>query len=131
MVSINTQLGEIVLFYADESLLRQVSEWMSDSMKLPLCLVSSCSAFSVAEAMNKAECAVIDATSKPAEAMDVLQLAIPLTGRDRLAVYTERTHDGLELFVRVRGVKFLIGPMSETEWEGVFPIPNRQNIRQW
>ena len=107
MVSMNTQLGEIVLFYAEDSLLEQVSEWMCNSMMLPLNLVSSCSAFSVAEALDTAECAIIDATVNPGKAMDILQIALPLTGRDRLAVYTERTHDGLELFVRVRGVPFL------------------------
>ena len=124
MVSMNTQLGEIVLFYAEESLLVQVSEWICDAMMLPLNLVSSCSAFSVTEAMNTAECAIIDATVNPGKAMDVLQLALPLAGRDRLAVYTECMHDGLELFVRVRGVPFLLGPMSQTEWEGVFPARN-------
>ncbi len=123
----NTQLDEIVLFYAEESLLIQVSEWICTPMMLSLSLVSSCSSFSVVEAMNKAEYAIIDATVHPKQAMDVLQLALPLIERDRLAVYTELTHEGLELFVRARGVKFLIGPMSNTEWEGVFLLPNRQN----
>lgn len=128
MVSINTQVGEIVLFYPEESLLEQVSEWMCHSMMLPLNLVSSCNSFSVAEAMNTAECAIIDATTNPGKAMDVLQRALPMVGRDRLAVYTEYTHDGLELFVRVRGVPLLLGPMSEAEWEGVFPA--RCNCKQ-
>ena len=129
MVSMNTQLGEIVLFYAGDSLLEQVSEWICDSMMLPLNLVSSCSAFSVEESMNTAECAIIDATMNPGKAMDILQIAMPLAGRDRLVVYTERTHDGLELFVRMRGVPLLLGPMSEAEWEGVFPTRHSLPIK--
>ena len=34
-----------------------------------------------------------------------------------MAVYAERTHEGLELLVRMLGAPLLLGPMGMEEWE--------------
>lgn len=127
MVSISTQLGDVVLFYAEESLLGQIGEWIREHRELSLRLVLSRLATSISAALDGAAVVIIDATREPWKAMDVLQYALLRVERDRLAVYTERTHEGLEVFVRVRGVSLLLGPMSQVEWEGFFRLLEPSN----
>ncbi len=127
MVSIGTQLDNVVLFYAGESLLEQIGEWICEHQELSLRLVLSRLATSINLAMDGAAVVMIDATREPIKAMDVLQHALLQVERARLAVYTECTHEGLELFVRVRGVPLLLGPMSQVEWEGFFGLLEPSN----
>ena len=35
-------------------------------------------------------------------------------------MYSERMHEGLEMFVRSRGALLLLGPLSEAEWDAFF-----------
>jgi hypothetical protein len=57
-------------------------------------------------------------------------------------MYTETMHDALEVFVRLRGSLFLLGPLFDDQWEEYFarllpnkrvaavaPIPARQRSR--
>ena len=111
-----------MLFYAGESLLGQIAEWVRKHPDLFLRLVASGSAPAINAALTEASAVIIDATEHPDRAMDVLQHALLRVERNRLAVYTERTHEGLEIFVRVRGVPLLLGPMSQVEWEGFFRL---------
>ena len=112
--------GEVVLFYAEESLLFQVAGWVRSEGRFSLRLVSSRDPVIIGHALNDAVVAVVDATRQPGEAMAVLERAIGRLGPRRIAIYSEAMHDGLEIFVRVRGVTLLAGPMSPPEWDAFF-----------
>ena len=60
---------------------------------------------------------IIDATDSPRPAMVALGVCLEELSPDRIAVYTEQMHSGLEILVRSRGVALLLGPMSRLEWE--------------
>lgn len=69
--------------------------------------------------LRRAELALIDATEDPAQASDAFLQAVGILGADATAVYTEKTHDDLELLVRMMRAPLLLGPMSMEEWEDV------------
>jgi len=112
--------GEVVLFYAEESLLYQVAGWVRSEGRLSMRLVSSRDPIVIARALDDAVVVIVDATRQPGEAMAVLERALPRIGPRRVAVYSEQLHNGLEVFVRVRGVTLLAGPMSPPDWEAFF-----------
>ena len=114
------QRGDIVLFQAEESLLFQVATWARTEGRFGVRLVTSQDPLIVARAIDDAILAIVDATSRPGEAMAILERSIARMGPGRIAVYGERMHEGLELFVRVRGVPLLLGPMSPPEWAAFF-----------
>jgi hypothetical protein len=109
---------EVVLFLAEESLLFQVAAWVRTHGRYSLRLVMSSDPQVTARAADDAALAIIDATCRPGEALAILERELRCLGPQRLFVYSEQMHDGLELFVRVRGVTLLMGPMAAVEWEG-------------
>ena len=118
--------NEVVLFYPSRSLLAQVMEWTGKHRGFSVRLVRSCGPLSVSVALAESDIVIIDATEHPGPAMDVFRRAAPQMQRGKGAVYTEHLHDGLELFVRLRGVVLLLGPMEQSEWEAFFePLKNR------
>ena len=72
--------------------------------------------------LARSKAAVIDATERPEEAMGTLAQALGIRdpAPDKLSVYTETMHVGLEMFVRLRGVLLLLGPMDQAQWDGFF-----------
>lgn len=118
--STSTTIDDVVLFYAGQSLLEQITEWEHDNGRISLSLASLSSTIGVRNATRAAATIVIDATVCPREAMLVLQHTLTTLPSEIIAVYTEKVHNGLELFVRVRGVMLLLGPMSLSEWDGFF-----------
>lgn len=52
--------------------------------------------------------------------MSALDELASLLDARHLAVYTERMHEGLERFVRVRGILLLLGPVEAAQWQAVF-----------
>ena len=120
MFRIDGQQQDVVLFYAEQSLTEQITSFACKRRCLFVRSVSSCNPAVVNDALSNAGYSLIDATERPARAMDLLEYVLPRVGRERLAVYTERVYEGLEIFVRVRGVLLLLGPMTPTEWSGLF-----------
>lgn len=112
--------GDVVLFYAEQSLLTQVAAWVRGAGSLSLRLVASPDPLIVARALGDAVVAIIDATPRPGEAMAALERCLRSLSARQTAVYTEQMHHGLELFSRVRGVQLLMGPMSPPEWDAFF-----------
>ena len=69
--------------------------------------------------------ALVDATADPVRAREAFLLAVARLGASAVAMYTETMHtetmhDSLELFVRVRGALFLLGPLGDEQWEEYF-----------
>jgi len=67
--------------------------------------------------LRRAALAVIDASEDPAQASDAFLQSVSVLRADSVAVYAERTHEGLELLVRMLGAPLLLGPMGMEEWE--------------
>ena len=63
---------------------------------------------------------MVDATEDPAQATDAFLQAVARLGAAAVTMYTEAAHDDLELFVRMRGSMFLLGPLLDQQWEEVF-----------
>lgn len=120
MISADYEIKDVVLFYAGKSLLEQAGNWVYGQPNLFLRLVSSCSRPVVNKALSEASAVIVDVTEHPDDAMDVFQYAVGRAESRQLAVYTERSHEGLEIFVRSRGVLLLLGPLNPTEWEAFF-----------
>lgn len=108
--------SDVVLLYPGQSLLLQAARWVRSADWPPPRLVASWDARQSAAELRDAAVAIIDATETPGEAMAALERCLPSLQPGRVAVYCEQVHAGLELFVRVRGVPLLLGPMSPREW---------------
>lgn len=67
--------------------------------------------------LRRAALAVIDASEDPAQASDAFLQSVSVLRADSVAVYAERTHEGLEMLVRMLGAPLLLGPMGMEEWE--------------
>ena len=120
MVSINNPMRDVVLYRAGRQLLLDVADWAGRHGRFPLRLVSSSRPVDIRESLSLSAFAVIDATTSPAEALRVLQTIVEMGAGERVALYTESMHPGLELAVRLAGVPVLLGPLGPNEWEGVF-----------
>lgn len=127
MVSV-LRTREVVLFYAEQSLLFQLAEWVHDHPAYSLRVASARAVGGIDSAVADAALAIIDAAENPAGAIDVLEIAAARLGHDNVVVYTERTNDALEVVVRVRGSKLLLGPMSALEWEAFFEQLDRYRV---
>jgi len=107
----------ITVFYPVNSLMHQVSHW---AVRYPACdftLSFAQSLHEIRSVLRRTAVTIVDATEDPARAMAAFAQAIAALEAECVAVYTEAMHEGLELFVRVRGVPLLLGPMSDAPWE--------------
>ena len=112
--------ADVLLLYPGDSLKDQIGLWalrrpgrqvdMSFERLLP----------EIRELLRHASAAMVDATEDPSQATDALLQAVARLGANAVAVYTETTHDGLELFVRMRGSLFLLGPLVDEQWDELF-----------
>jgi hypothetical protein len=107
----------IVVFYPANSLMHQVSHW---AIRYPAYDFTLCFARSLPEIQNalpRAAISIVDATEDPVRAMAAFTQALSALEADCVTVYTETMYEGLELFVRIRGVPLLLGPISDAPWE--------------
>jgi hypothetical protein len=112
--------SDIVLFYPGRSLMEQIADWGRKRQDRAVVASFARSLPEIRGAMEKAGAVVVDATDDDAQATEAFSQAASRLGTAAAAVYTERMHEGLELFVRLRGALLLLGPLSEGEWEGFF-----------
>ena len=70
--------------------------------------------------LRSADAAMVDATQDSSQAVDAFLQAVARLGAGAVALYTETTHHGLEVFARLRGSLFLLGPLFDDQWEDVF-----------
>jgi len=120
MVVVRKDRTDIVVIYGGASLLEQLGACLGGDGAGCLRVVSSRTAPAIDAAADDAAAVIVDATSAPGAAADAVERVLARIGPGPLAVYTERPHEGLELFVRVRGAMFLLGPMERSEWEAIF-----------
>jgi hypothetical protein len=72
----------------------------------------------IRQSLDGVAAVIVDATEDSALAVDALLQAVNQCGTEPVAVYTQRGDEELELFVRAQGALFLLGPMSQVEWNG-------------
>lgn len=120
--------GDVVLLYAEESLLLQIATLIEKTDWLSIRLVWSRNPVVIARSLADAVVAIVDATDYPGQAVATLEHCLTRLPHERVAVYTERTHQGLEVFTRVRGVQLLLGPMSQAEWDGLLGAFKRARL---
>ena len=125
MLGNNARGNEVILFHAGQALVLQVADWIRKHTDFTLRLVSVDTPVAIEAAMNSAAMVIVDGTKDPDEAIEVLEIASECVGRDRVAVYTEQFHDGLEVVVRMLGSLLLPGPMSPIEWQAFFETLHR------
>jgi hypothetical protein len=111
---------KIVVFYPSRSLADQLEAWSERHGGQQLLTSGERSLAEIRRRTRPMDFAVIDATEDPAQASDAFFQACRTLGSERVAVYTETAHDGLELLVRRLGVPLLLGPMELFEWDGLF-----------
>ena len=111
--------------YPNNALMHQVSGFSGKLSAYDFTPTSTESLSEVRDALRHATMAVVDATEDPARAVAGFSLAIIELPSGCVAVYTETVHQGLELFVRARGVPLFLGPMSDAQWEGQFDVMRR------
>ena len=107
----------IVLFYPGRLLASQIYDWAAGHGGCRAWASFERSLPGIRKSARCAELAVIDATSDPAQGADAFLQSLNVLTSDSVAVYTEKTHEALELMVRTCGAPLLLGPMSMEEWE--------------
>jgi hypothetical protein len=107
----------IVIFYPGRLMAGQIHQWAERYGGCRTAVSFERTLPGIRRHLRRAELAVINATDDPAQASDAFLQSVGMLGAQSVAVYTEKTHDGLELLVRTQGAPFLLGPMSMTEWE--------------
>jgi hypothetical protein len=110
----------IAVCYPSESLSRQVASWARRHEDCAIEPVFRRSAAAIRQSLRGAELVLVDATDDHAQAIDLFTQSIARLGSRRVAVYTERMHEGLELFVRAQGAWLLLGPLDDGPWEDFF-----------
>lgn len=125
MISLHRDAKHVVLMYPTQSLLDQVTDLVSSSPAFSVDPTYPLGDEAIRHAAMEGDIVVVDATQYTSATRHALELILQQMEPEQVAVYTERTDVGLEVFVRVRGVLFLLGPMSREEWEG-FLWPRRR-----
>jgi hypothetical protein len=110
---------ELVLLYPCDSLYGQVVEEVGLCQRASLVTVTSTRPGAIRRAAAGAALVLVDVTEQICQAMAALDELAPILEPQRLAVYTERMHEGLERFVRVRGILLLLGPLEHAHWRGL------------
>ena len=96
-------VGEIALFYACESLARQITKWAQKHPGYTIkCSFVRLLPEEFRAQLERADMAVVDATDDPAQACDAFSQAAGQLGVAATSMYSESMPDGLEVFVRSR-----------------------------
>lgn len=120
MVAKFLRKSDVVLFYPGSSLVSQVVEWVRDRRRYCLRLAWPKRPAEIISVVDAAAMTILDATEQPGDAMTALAHVAAGMPLATIATYTERNHPGLEVFVRVRGIMLLTGPMSDDRWAAFF-----------
>jgi hypothetical protein len=107
----------IVLFYPDRLLTNQIRQWAERHGGCRTAVSFERTLPGIRKRLRRAELAVINATDNPEQASDAFLQSVGVLNADSVAVYTEKTHEGLEMLVRSLGAPLLLGPMNMEDWE--------------
>jgi hypothetical protein len=112
--------SDVLLLYPGASLTGQVRAWAERHPGRQVAVSFERSLPEIRKLLARAHSAMVDGTEDGSLATDAFLQAVARLGAGAVTMYTEKMHDGLELFVRVRGSPFLLGPMLDGEWDALF-----------
>jgi hypothetical protein len=115
-----TVVQRIAVCYPTESLSGQVAHWAEGRGDCRVESVFARSAMAIRSSLDQAEVALVDASDDHEQAIDLYSQAVARLGARKASVYTERMHEGLELFVRTQGSWLLLGPLTDQQWNDYF-----------
>jgi hypothetical protein len=99
---------------------QQVARWARKHEDCAIETMFDRSILKIRRSLDGTEMVLVDASDDHAQAIELFSQTLASRGVRRVAVYTERMHDGLELFVRTQGAWLLLGPLDERQWEEFF-----------
>jgi hypothetical protein len=129
MATIEAVVHSIAVCYPTESLSGQLAQWACRHPDCGLEPVFGRLPLEIRRSLSGADMVLVDASDDHAQAIELFSQSIARLGSRRVAVYTERMHEGLELFVRTQGAWLLLGPLDDRQWEEFFSSmlrPSRQ-----
>ena len=131
---IEAVVHRIVVGYPSESLSRQVALWAGRHADCGIAPVFGRSAWEIRRWLNGADTVLVNASDDHAQAIELFAQSVARLGSRRVAVYTERMHEELELFVRTQGAWLLLGPLDHGQWEEFFssmlPLARREAVHE-
>lgn len=135
MTTIEATVHHIAVCYPTESLSRQLASWASNHADCGVEPVFGRSALEIRRSLDGADRVLVDASDDHAQAIELFSQSVTRLGSRHVAVYTERMHEELELFVRTQGAWLLLGPLDHEQWEEFFstmlpPAPQEAVPRQ-
>ncbi len=120
MTTTEAVVHRIAVCYPTESLSRQVALWARQHEDCGIEPVFARSVLDIRRSLFGADRVLVDASDDHAQAIELFSQAVAGLGSRHVAVYTERMHEGLELFVRTQGAWLLLGPLNNRQWEEFF-----------
>jgi hypothetical protein len=117
--------ADVLVLYSGISLSEQIGVWAARHPDWQVETSFERSLPEIRTLLRSASVTIVDATEDPSQATDAFLQAVARLGATAVAMYSEAMHDGLELFVRVRGSLYLLGPLSNEQWEEFFERPLR------
>jgi hypothetical protein len=107
----------IVIFYPGGLLTSQIQDWARRYGGCRATVSFERTLPGVRRWLRRSAFTIIDATVEPEQASDVFLQAVGVQKADSVAVYTEKSHETLEMLVRTLGAPLLLGPMNSVEWD--------------
>jgi hypothetical protein len=112
-----------------------LASWASNHADCGVEPVFGRSALEIRRSLDGADRVLVDASDDHAQAIELFSQSVTRLGSRHVAVYTERMHEELELFVRTQGAWLLLGPLDHEQWEEFFstmlpPAPQEAVPRQ-
>jgi hypothetical protein len=120
MTMIEAVVQSIAICYPTESLSRQVALWARKHEECDIESLFDRAILKIRRSLDEADLVLVDASDDHEQAIELFCQSLAGLGARRVAVYTERMHEGLELFVRTQGAWLLLGPLDERQWEEFF-----------
>jgi hypothetical protein len=111
--------ADVLLLYPGQSLRDQMALWRGRHPQRRVQVSCERSLPEIRRLLHRAESTIVDATEDPCKATDAFLQSVARLGAGAVTMYTECGCNDLELFVRMRGSLFLLGPLFEEEWEDV------------
>jgi uncharacterized membrane protein YecN with MAPEG domain len=117
---------EIAVFYPTSALMLDLADWFGGHSRFAMRMVQSRQVNNIQGVFQRAAVAIIDATEALNAAITAMGICLEYLPPENIVVYTKCMHEGLELFVRTRGVLLVLGPISRIEWEALLRPLNRR-----
>ncbi len=121
--------SDIALLYPGESLKRQVTAWTETHPGHALVVSYAKFPREIRAVLGDAAVALLDGTKNPRLTAVAFSQAADQLGAHCVAVYTEKTCEWLELYVRMRESMLLLGPMDAMKWRTLFETMLRSGSR--